>query len=207
MRENILRKKEFVNEYNLNKHQISTFRNKKWSLNQLGRIYTFELTDNKKIDDLRKKIEREKKLNDDDLEFFLHSIDLLQEKIESQLGNQSELVDHLIESKIGNEIILKKCKEEYELKGKMNDQNFRYLLYCLHELQRKRIFETGVVPMGFLPSDPTKVDEKIDSLQRQNERQNRYILFDEYALYYDLIKKQTIDLDFDQHIREKQYVD
>lgn len=180
----------FINEYNSSR-KIQSEELRKWVLTTMGEISLLQITSPKNIEKFTKKIEKNDRLNEDDVDYFLKYFDLMQEKVAGGIPNQIKRLEEILANNIGNKEILTRIKEDLSNNIKLNNQDFRYLRFCLRELARQKIFETGIVPEGWLPSDG---DAELKQLQDQVAKNRKYVKWGIAAAGEDILKKGKIDL-------------
>ena len=114
------------------------------------------------------------------------------------MGDKSAIIDKITSSNIGNKKILDRIKNETESGKTINVMDFRYILFCLRELKRQSIFETGIVPDGWLHTefDNSGNEEAIMELRRQVEKNTKYVKWGAAAYFHDRLKKQKTLTDY-----------
>ena len=70
---------------------------------------------------------------------------------------------------------------------KLNYEDSRYVQFCMLELQKQEIFESGIVPDGWLPSDD-KTNQKINELSDSIDKKYKKKLNRGGQMVDDLIK-------------------
>tara|TARA_Y100000310_G_scaffold280460_1_gene300198 strand:- start:68 stop:874 length:807 start_codon:yes stop_codon:yes gene_type:complete len=128
----------------------------------------------------------------DTIDFLEDCCHNIQVDIEARMGDKSAIIDKLNSSNIGNKKILDRIKNETESGKTINDGDFRYILFCLRELKRQNIFETGIVPDGWLHTefDNSGNEEAIMELRHQIEKNTKYVKWGAYAYFHDRLKRQ-----------------
>lgn len=157
-------------------------------------MFSYQIGDHYAITELKNKIEKNKKFDQKDVDFFLQCIDYMEKRIEDKLEYQIKTLKEAISRNIGNQDILTRMKEELSNSNELNNQDFRYLQFCINELERQKIFEDGVVPMGWLPSDKNDDFAKLNELWDQVSKNKKYIKWGIAAAGHDVLTKGKIDL-------------
>ncbi len=180
----------FINEIHSSR-KIQSEELRKWILSTMKEITLLQITAPKNIEKFSKKIEKNDRLYPEDVDYFLKYYDLMQEKVANGIPNQIKRLKEILAYNIGNKEILSRIKEELSNNIQLKNQDFRYFQFCLRELVRHKIFETGIVPQGWLPSDG---DAELKQLQDQVAKNRKYAKWGIAAAGDDILKKRKIDL-------------
>jgi len=190
MSENLKNREKFLKEYRHYK-EIQSEELKKWVLITTNKISSLHLTHEKNIEKFSKKIEKNKKLASEDIGFFIKLLDAMQEKIEKSPENQINKIDELLLREIGNKSILSRIKDEISIDVSISNHDLRYVQFCLQELERQKIFESGIVPDGWLQSD---ISLELNDLQKQIGKSKKYIKWGVAGVAHDWMNNEKIDL-------------
>ena len=111
----------------------------------------------------------------DDNERFTQDIfDNLLENMQTLIefyNNRINIMDILIQENSKSVKNLNVLKTNIENGNFLSDDGERFFQFCLLEHTKKKIYETGIVPIGWLPSDVSKMSkllEKLDVSQGNN---------------------------------------
>jgi hypothetical protein len=185
-----------------NNRKIDSQELRKWAISKLEQLTEMKHGDSETIAKFKARLEKNKKIDYDEVDFLEDSFFKIQKDVETQIGDKSEILDALISKNIGNPEILNRIKTGENSGTKIDDSDFRYLLFCLHELQKQIIFDTGIVPDGWLPSDlDAKNKDEIMELRQTIEKNTKYIKWGVGALAHDkLTGQKSIRHSKSQHI-------
>ena len=192
IRENLEFLEEFREEHSKkNNRKIDSGELRKWAISKLEKLIELKLGDAETNNKLKERLEKNKKIDYDEVDYLEDCLKGSQQLVEEQLGDKTEIIDEMLSRNIGNSKILHEMKTEVLADVKLNDQDFRYLLFCLHELEKQRIFETGIVPDGWLPSDlESQNEQQINELRHQVEKNTKYQKWGLAAYAHDRLKGQ-----------------
>ena len=86
--------------------------------------------------------------------------------------NKSKAIDSLISKNIGNKEILNKLKKRIDGGTFLSYEQIRYFTFCSMEIEKQKIFNSGIVPTGWLPDDIDGVIQTIrQDLEKSKSRQ------------------------------------
>ena len=203
VRENLQFLEEFREEHNKkNNRKIDSAELRKWAISKLDKLIELKFGDAKTNQKLKERLLNNKKIDYDEVEYLEDCLTGSQQFVEDQVGDQDEIIDEVLSRNIGNTEILYRMKKDVSADVKLNDQDFRYLLFCLQELEKQQIFETGIVPDGWLPSDlSTQNEEQINELRHQVEKNTKYIKWGPAAYFQDrMLGQRTLKNYKSEHI-------
>ena len=129
--------------------------------------------DIKSVDHVLKIINDNRNFDEDDFNFVLKSSKLFI----ADYNKRIEKIKELISNKYGNEKILNLLKSNIESGSFLSSIKERYLLFCSLDFEKMKIHETGIVPLGWLPSDVSDMHSLLEklgiSLEENNEMTKR----------------------------------
>jgi len=192
IRENLEFLEEFREEHSKkNNRKIDSGELRKWAISKLEKLIELKIGDAETNNKLKERLEKNKKIDYDEVDYLEDCLKGSQQLVEEQVGDKTEIIDEMLSRNIGNSKILHEMKTEVLADVKLNDQYFRYLLFCLHELEKQQIFETGIVPDGWLPSDlESQNEQQINELRHQVEKNTKYVKWGVAAYAHDRLKGQ-----------------
>ena len=192
IRENLQFLEEFRDEHNKkNNRKVDSDELRKWAISKLEKLIELKMGDAEINHKLKEKLEQNKKIEYDEVDYIEDCLKGSQQLVDDHLGDKVKIIDEVLSRNIGNSEILNRMKTEVLADIKLNDQDFRYILFCLQELEKQQIFETGIVPDGWLPSDlDMKNENAIVELRKQIEKNTKYIKWGPYAAIQDKLKGQ-----------------
>ena len=100
-------------------------------------------------ENISNKLAEKKKLDEDEFTYLVNrTMDTIQ-----LYKDKTRVIDLLFSKNIGNEDILKRAKTIIDNGHFLNEKEYRYYLFCSLEFEKENIFNSGEVPIGWLPSD------------------------------------------------------
>jgi len=104
---------------------------------------------------------------DDDKMFTQDIFDALLKNMQTLIefyNNRINIMDTLIQSNSEAVKVLNVLKTTIEKGNFLSDKDERFFQFCLLEHKKKKIYETGIVPMGWLPSDVSEMSKLLKKL-------------------------------------------
>ena len=130
-------------------------------------------------------MERDTKITQYEFDYLLTTTKLLIKNYNEIIG----IIDNLISDNGGNEKILNSLKTTIEDGHFLSENDNRYLLFCSLELEKKKIHESGVVPIGWLPSDIQTVYQALQNQELINDKQKGLNSLHGLGILWSLMKK------------------
>ena len=183
-------KKMFQSEFSTNNRKIQSLELKTWAIFTMGKLTSHQIGEFEKNTKLRIKLEKTKKLNDDEVVYFIKCLEAMQERLQKLNQLRIRNIEDISRQNIGNNEIISRIKQELLNNKKLNYEDSRYVKFCMLELQKQEIFESGIVPDGWLPSDD-KTNEKINELRGDVEKNTKYTKWGVAAYAHDRLKGQS----------------
>jgi|TARA_B110000495_G_scaffold102836_1_gene88808 vacuolar-type H+-ATPase subunit I/STV1 len=180
-------KKMFQNEHSTNNRKIQSLELKTWAIFTMGRLTSHQIGEFEKNTKLRIKLEKTKKLDNDEVNYFIKCLDSMQEQLQKLNQLRISNIENISTQNIGNKEIISRIKQELLNNKKLNYEDSRYVQFCMLELQKQEIFESGIVPDGWLPSDD-KTNQKINELSDSIDKKYKKKLNRGGQMVDDLIK-------------------
>lgn len=122
---------------------------------------------------LMKQMDDSKMITQEDFERLLKNIHSLIEGYNAY----STAIDLLIENDKKAEKVLNSLKNKIEKGIFLSNEDERFFEFCQLEYEKNKIYETGIVPLGWLPSDVSYLVKLLDelgiSLKNNEEMTNR----------------------------------
>ena len=87
-------------------------------------------------------------------------------------NNRINIMDILIQNNSESVKILNVLKTKIENGNFLADDGERYFQFCLLEHTKKQIYKTGIVPMGWLPSDVSEMSKLLEKLEASQGNNN-----------------------------------
>ena len=104
-------------------------------------------------ENISNKLAEKKKLDEDEFTYLVNrTMDTIQ-----LYKDKTRVIDLLFSKNIGNEDILKRAKTIIDNGHFLNEKEYRYYLFCSLEFEKENIFNSGEVPIGWLPSDTNEL--------------------------------------------------
>ncbi len=130
-------------------------------------------------------MQRDVRINQYEFDYLLTATKLLIKNYNETI----DLIDNLIADNGGNEKILNILKITIKNGHFLSIDDSRYLLFCTLELEKKKIHESGAVPIGWLPSDIQPVYEALQNQELINNKQNNVNALYGLGILWSLMKK------------------
>ena len=130
-------------------------------------------------------MERDMKINQYEFDYLLTTTKLL-------IKNYNEIIviiDNLISNNGGNEKILNSLKTTIENGHFLSEKDYRYVSFCLLDIGKKTIHESGKVPIGWLPSDTQDLYQSLESQELINKGLRDVNKIQSLGIFWSLIKK------------------
>ena len=125
-------------------------------------------TSNEYILDL---IDRNKKIKQDNFDYLLETT----KSFLRDYKNMNNVFDSLILKNIGNKEIHNKLKKRIDGGNFLSHEQYRYYVFCSLEIKKEKIFDSGKVPIGWLPSDTDpKYEAILMELEKSKNRQGTF---------------------------------
>ena len=126
-------------------------------------------TSNEYILDL---IDRNKKIKQDNFDYLLETTKSFLLDYKNSTNN---MIDSLILKNIGNKEIHNKLKKRIDGGNFLSLEQYRYYVFCSLEIEKEKIFDSGKVPIGWLPSDTDpKYETILMELEKSKNRQGTF---------------------------------
>ncbi len=125
--------------------------------------------DGKSVNYLLKKIENDGNFDEIDFKYLLKNSKLFI----ADYNKRIEKIKELISNEYGNEKILNILKSTIESGSFLSSIKERYLLFCSLDFEKKKIHESGIVPMGWLPSDLDDISKMINKNKDEMNKNQR----------------------------------
>ena len=126
----------------------------------------------KSVNYILKKINDYGNFNEDDFDFLIKNSKLFI----ADYNKRIKKIQELISNEYGNEKILNEIRTTIEQGIFLPSENERYLLFCSLDFEKKKIHESGLVPIGWLPSDIQDIyktlGKNIDELSKHQRSMN-----------------------------------
>ena len=122
--------------------------------------------DIKSVDYILKKINDNHNFDEDDFNFVFKSSKLFI----ADYNKRIEKIKELISNEYGNEEILNLLKSNIESGSFLSSIKERYLLFCSLDFEKMKIHESGIVPIGWLPSD---LDDLSKMINKNKDEMNK----------------------------------
>jgi len=124
-----------------------------------------DTTSNEYILDL---IDRNKKIKQDNFDYLLETT----KSFLQDYKNMNNMIDSLILKNIGNKEIHNKLKKRINGGNFLTYEQYRYYIFCELEIEKEKIFDSGKVPIGWLPIDTDpKYEAILMELEKSKNRQ------------------------------------
>ena len=127
-----------------------------------------------------------------DTKITQHGFDYLLTNTRLLIKNYNEIIDiidNLISTNGGNEKILNSLKTTIENGHFLSEKDNRYLSFCSLELEKKKIHESGIVPIGWLPLDTQDLYQSLESQELINKGLRDINKIQSLGIFWSLIKK------------------
>jgi len=128
---------------------------------------------------LKKQMEEKHVLTQDNFDSLLKDTYSLIEFYNERIN----IIDTLIETTSKSKKILNAIKTKIQSGYILSDKHERFFEFCVLEFEKNKIYETGIVPFGWLPSDVEKIRKMLEDLnlsigenKEMTERLRRYAL-------------------------------
>ena len=117
-------------------------------------------------------IVKNKKIKQDNFDYLLETTKSFLLDYKNSTNN---MIDSLILKNIGNKEILNKLKKRIDGGNFLSHEQFRYYVFCSLEIEKEKIFDSGKVPIGWLPSDTDpKYETILMELEKSKNRQGTF---------------------------------
>ena len=104
------------------------------------------------------------------LDEFSHLVNNAKEFVQFY-KDQSKVIELLISKNTGNKSILDRLKTIIDNGYFSNNGETRYYQFCTLEFEKEKIFDSGHVPLGWLPSDIEPLFPLVEELQKSKKKQ------------------------------------